>query len=169
MSELWFTNPYKDVYADYDEILFILDDVVISRLHIPLLIDMRNKHGIDIISPAIAGATWKYMLPNKPNILAITNCLEVYCMIMTPENFRKYLAINTFRNKWIWGVDLLFGYFGIKTAVYHGMDAHHIIPCAHGCNDEAKSLMIEYFHSKGFENLDDVRKQYPIIKQAVTI
>ena len=127
-----------------DEILFILDDVSISRLDIPTLVDIRNKHNIDIISPAIFGATWSYMLPNGFDVLAITNHLEVYCMIMTPNNFQKYLSINTFENKWIWGVDHLFGHFGINTAIYYGMNACHIIPAAHGCSEEAHLLMKEY-------------------------
>ena len=169
LTELWFTSPYREIYAEYDEILFILDDVSISRLYIPSLINIRNKYKLDIISPAIVGATWPYMQPYNSSMLAITNHLEVYCMLMTPENFKRYLDINTFENKWIWGVDHLFGHFGINTAVYHGMHAHHIIPHGHGCDDEAMSLMIEYLQSKGFKNLNDVKQRYPVIKQIVTI
>ena len=109
------------------------------------------------------------MMSQKANILALTNHLEVYCMLMTPHNFRKYLDINTFKNKWIWGVDHLFGHFSIKTAVYYGMNVFHIFPATHGCSNEAHRLMMEYLHQFRFNNLENVRKHYPAIKQTITI
>lgn len=169
LSELWFTSPHKDVYVEYDEILFMLDDVAISKLHIPSLIEIRDKYDIDIISPAILGATWSYMLPKNHKILAITNRLEVYCMIMSAKNFQRYLDVNTFENKWIWGVDHMFGYFGINTALYYGMVAYHTIPAAHGRSEEAELLMENYLRKNGFSSLKDVQKQYPLIKSVVSL
>ena len=90
-------------------------------------------------------------------------------MLMTPENFQKYLDVNTFENKWIWGVDHLFGHFGINAAVYHGMHAHHVIPGGHNCGSEAQLLMEKYLHKHGFASLQDVRDQYPIIKKWISI
>ena len=169
LSELWFTNPDMEEYNNYDEIFFILDDVALSRVDIPSLIDIRNKHKIDIISPAIFGATHKHMMSESPKTLAFTNHLEVYCMLMKPSNFRRYLSINTVRNRWIWGVDMLFGHFGINTAVYYGMKAFHAIPAAHGRKDEASMLMNQYLNERGFRNIEHVRATYPSIKKTITI
>lgn len=169
LSELWFTNPYIKLIDTYDEVLFILDDVSVSRLSIPKLLDIRRSYNIDIISPAIIGATWPYMMSQKSDKLAFTNHLEIYCMLMTPQSFRKYLSINTFRNKWIWGVDHLFGHFDVRTAVYYGMNAFHLLPAAHGRSDEAYRLMMEYLRKLGFNNLGDVKKKYPAIKKVISI
>ena len=169
LTELWFTNPYMKEFNDYDEILVILDDVSISRVNIPFLLDIREKYNIDIISPAIINATHKYMIAESPTTLALTNHLEVYCMFMKPSNFRTYLSINTVRNKWIWGVDLLFGHYGINTAVYYGMNAFHAIPAAHGRKKEAFMLMNQYLNDRGFKSVDHVVKMYPTIRKTITI
>ena len=169
LTELWFTNPYMSECDDYDEILFILDDVSISRINIPFLLDIRDKYDIDIISPAIIGATYRHMMSGKSNTLAFTNHLEVYCMLMKPNSFRKYLSINTVRNKWIWGVDMLFSHFGINTAVYYGMSAFHAIPDAHGRKDEASMLMNQYLSERGFKGFRHVRKLYPAVRKTITI
>ena len=53
LTELWFTNPYIKIINTFDEILFILDDVSISRLNISKLINIRKANHLDIISPSI--------------------------------------------------------------------------------------------------------------------
>ena len=169
LTELWFTNPNTGKFMDYDEILFILDDVSIDRLNISFLRDIRTKYGIDLISPSITGATHSHMASVNSHEIAITNCLEVYCILMTPRSFRKYLTINSAENKWLWGVDHLFGHFGIKTAIYRGMSALHMIPAAHNCSGEAERLMDRYLNNNGFTSLEDVKKKYPVIKEIIII
>ena len=173
LTELWFTNPYIKQINTFDEILFILDDVSISRLNIPKLINIRRKYHIDLLSPAIIGATHKYMESQSANTLAFTNQLEVYCMITTPQGFKKYLSVNSVENKWIWGVDLLFGYFKIKTAVYYGMNAFHLIPSSseggHNRGDEAEALMIVFLQKHGFSSHYETSQRYPAIKNVITL
>tara|TARA_B100001250_G_scaffold362308_1_gene340919 strand:+ start:1000 stop:1740 length:741 start_codon:yes stop_codon:yes gene_type:complete len=173
LTELWFTNPYIKIINTFDEILFILDDVSISRLNISKLINIRKANHLDIISPSVIGATHKYMYSQSANSLALTNHLEIYCMIITPEVFKKYLSLNSFENKWIWGVDALFGHFGVKTAVYYGMNVFHLIPSGgnggHGQNDEAEAMMITYLQNHGFQSLEHVHKVYPPIRQVIAV
>ncbi len=173
LTELWFTNPYINAINTFDEILFILDDVSISRLNIPKLINIRKEHHLDIISPAVIGATHEYMYSQSANSLAFTNHLEIYCMVITPEVFKKYLSLNSFENKWIWGVDVLFGHFGVKTAVYYGMNVFHLIPSTgnggHGRGHEAQSMMEAYLQKHGFQSFDQVHRIYPPIRHVITV
>ena len=173
LTELWFTNPYTKHFNIYDEIIFILDDVSIHKVNIQKLVSIRKKYNIDLISPAIIGASHNYMNSLPPNKLAFTNSLEIYCMVVTPNGFKKYLSVNSLQNKWIWGVDFLFGYFNIKTAVYYAMNAYHLIPSTsyggHGKDNEAIKLMNIFLSKHGFSSLAKVKAKYPPIIKTITV
>ena len=164
LAELWLTNPYMERISGYDTVLFVLDDVSISKLNIPKLVGLCRRHDLDMISPAVIGATHAYMQNRDSRELALTNNLEVYCMVMTPAVFKRYLSINTFENKWTWGVDLLFGHLGIKTGIYYGMNVFHLFPGSGGKRDEANELMLRFLAQHGFRSAAHASARYPPIK-----
>ena len=115
LTELFLKSPANEHVPKFDYILFVLDDVKLVNVDILNMIQIKEKYKIEILSPKIFGSTWPYM--NTGTGLTVHNCLEVYCLLLTPVDFVRFCATHTVENKWMWGPDLLFGYYGIKAAV----------------------------------------------------
>lgn len=161
LTELWLTNPYNIEMKNYDYILFILDDVCIKDIDFEETIKIKNKYKIDIVSPRINNSTHPFM-NNLENGLTFTNVLEIYCLFLTYDNFLKYASINTIENKWMWGVDFMFGYFKIKTAIINKFKAVHILPSLSN-HKEAYRLCNQYLQKYGFNSLEHIKIMYPCI------
>jgi hypothetical protein len=127
------------------------------------MIEIKEMYNIEILSPKVTNASHPFMY--EYNNLTINNFVEVYCMLMNPENFKKYLSINTIENKWMWGVDLLFGYFKMKVGVLNIFEVNHFIKDNVSNQNEATMLMNNYFQTVShFNNISDVFQAYnPII------
>jgi len=165
LTELWLTNPHNQFISNYDYILFMLDDVQIIKLDIEGFIQIKNEYNMNIISPKVLKSTHPYMNKYNNNMLTQNNAVEVYCLLLTPNDFLIYSSINTVENKWMWGVDLLFGYFKINAGVYYGFEVEHILPSKSN-SIEAKELLNQYIKKLGFESIFQIESRYPkIIKE----
>ena len=165
LTELFLTNPDNKFIKNYDYILFILDDVKIMEININYMIDIKKKYNIKLLSPKVLNCTHKFMHKYEKNILTINNFLEVFMLLLTPENFFQFINLYTIDNKWMWGIDHLFGYFKIKAGVTNKCIANHLF--TGGSNKKyANNLAKEYFKKKtSFKNLTEIRKKYkPIVK-----
>ena len=126
LTELWLTNPHNDVIKNYDYILFILDDVLIQNLDIRTMIEVKTTYKLQIISPKVINATYSWM--QSYSGLTLNNALEIFCLILTPDDFHLFASKNTIRNKWMWGVDFLFGYWNMNVGIYHKQSVLHTLP-----------------------------------------
>lgn len=119
LAELWFDNKFIHLTKNYDYLLFTLDDVLFQKLDIFQMISILKNNNLKFLSPVIKNATWKCMdkLLNSNNVLAYTNILEIFTLLMKAEDFKLFLSLNDINNKWIWGVDYMFDFLNIKTAV----------------------------------------------------
>lgn len=160
LTELWLTNPYNQLIRNYDYILFILDDVQIISLDIKKLIELKLKYNISIISPKVTNATHRFMYAYSNNMLTLNNSVEVYCLLLTPEDFKSYLMLNTIENKWMWGVDLLFGHYGLIAGIYYGLEVKHMFPSKSN-RLEASELCNKYLFDRGFKSISQVEFAYP--------
>jgi hypothetical protein len=167
LTELFLTNPANIHVDSFDYIFFCMDDVKIENINFQRMIELKEKYNIEILSPKVTNATHSFMY--ECNNLTINNFLEVYCMLMNPENFRKYLSINTVENKWTWGVDLLFGFHKIKVGVLNIFEVNHFIKDNASNQNEATALMINYIQQVSpFSNHFDIWQAYdPIIETIV--
>lgn len=161
LSELFLTNIHNDKIDNYDYIFFILDDVKIINIDINEMIRIKNKLSISFFSPKIINAThnWMYELDN----IIIHNCIEIYLFLFSPADFKKFLSINTIENKWMWGVDLLLGFFNIKSGIINTYTAEHVFGAKD--NDIEKGnkikLMDEYIQSKSpFNSMGQILNIY---------
>lgn len=127
LSELWFSNEYHSKINDYDFILFILDDVKILNIDIPKMIFIKSKYNIEFLSPKVLKATWEYMKHPKYKNLVLTNRVEIFCILLTPIDFKKFMDINDIENPYFWGLDYIISHFNIKTAIYHEHVVEHLI------------------------------------------
>lgn len=91
LIELWNDNPYHVYITNYDYILFMLDDIEIENINVSELIQIKNQHDIEFISPRVEYSTWEYMNMYSGDQLAITNRIEVYCLLFDYGNFMKFL------------------------------------------------------------------------------
>lgn len=166
LSELWYSNPYHELLIEYDYIFFILDDVEIENIDINELVNIKNKYSLDIISPKIINATW-YHMKDMNKGLALVNHLEIFCLLLNYENFKKFLSINTIENSNIWGVDLLFGFFNIKVGIYYKYSVIHKIIKSISDKSNAVHQMNLYIKKHGFNSVDDILKKYPSRKEII--
>lgn len=162
LSELFLTNHFNDKINNYDYLFFILDDVKIININIKDMIRIKNKLNISIFSPKIIKAThpWMYAYDN----ITINNFVEIYLLLLTPSDFNKYLKINTIENKWLWGIDLLFGYYNIKAGIINNYIAEHAIPSIYTTEEQKQepiNLMVEYFKiNTPFNNMNEILQIY---------
>ena len=165
LSEVWLTNPHNVVAmsSHYDYVLFILDDVEIKYLDINEMIKVKVANSIKIISPKVSNAFHSYMHTSEPeNSLILTNRLELFCYLMTPADFAKYATMNSIENKYMWGVDILFGPLNVKTAIYNKFEVVHRLSSTNG-GDDAMQLSLNLLRKYGFNSYDEIYSKYPCI------
>lgn len=163
LTELWLTNPYNDLVKDYDYLLFIYDDVEIENMNINDMINIKNKFNIELLSPRIEQSTHSFMNTHQDNSLSFMNALEIYCLLLTYDDFKRYLSIQTLENKWTWGTDILFGYFKINAAIYYKYSANHKLPSKSNQSIASKQ-MVKYLRKLDL-NVRNIEKLYlPVIK-----
>lgn len=163
LTELFLTNPDNKIISNFDYILFVLDDVKIIDINLKKMIEVKQTYNIEILSPKILKSTHSFM--NSSTDLTINNFLEVYLLLLTPVDFQRFCSIHTIKNKWMWGVDFLFGFYKIKTGVLNCCVAEHMLP-SKSIKGEAYLLMNDYIRTHtNYQCLDDIRKAVsPIIE-----
>ena len=167
LTELFLTNPSNVHIDSFDYIFFCLDDVKIVNINFQRMIEIKEKYNIEILSPKVTNSTHAFM--SDYTNLTINNFLEVYCLLMKPANFKKYLSINTIENKWTWGVDFLFGYYKMKVGILNSYEVHHVLKENSSNQSECTELMIQYIRQVShFSNHEDVWRAYkPLIETIV--
>lgn len=172
LVELLKTNPHNDKIKNYDYIIFILDDVLIQKFDIWEMIKIKEKYSIDIISPCIHNATHFRLMDNfqENTNLKITNAIEIYCIFVTSQIFLKYLNTHDIKNKWMWGHDFMLGYFGFTNAIYKNCDCSHMFPQHNfSFKNDARKMMMEFIKMHKFNDLNEITKLYPPIKQNLLV
>jgi len=165
LTELFLTNPYNNEIHNYDYILFTLDDVKIINIDILNMIEIKKKHKIQILSPKILNSTHPFM--NVFNNLTIHNFLEVYMLLLSPLDFDTFCSIHTIENKWMWGVDLLFGYYNIKAGVINSYVVNHVFP-SKTYRTDAANMCNEYMRKyTKYTNYEQIPKDYYAISQKI--
>lgn len=165
LTELFLTNPYNNEIHNYDYILFTLDDVKIMNIDILHMIEIKNKYKIQVLSPKILNSTHPFM--NVCNNLTIHNFLEVYMLLLSPIDFDTFCSIHTIENKWMWGVDLLFGYYNIKAGVINSYVVNHVFPSKTFRSDAAE-MCNEYMRKyTKYTNYEQIPNNYYAISQKI--
>ena len=99
LTELFLNNIHNNKVNNYDYIIFGLDDVKINSLNFYDMIYYKNKYNIELLSPIINKATHDYMYKiNNNNKIYITNFLEIFFLLLKPEDFKTILNIYTNEN-----------------------------------------------------------------------
>ena len=164
LTELFLTNPHNDKFANYDAIIFNLDDVKIINMNISHMMEVKKKYNIAALSPKITGSTHPWM--HSHNHLTMTNALEVYFLLLTPDDIVKFFSMHTIENRWMWGADFMFGYHKVSAGVIGKYVADHVLP-SRSDKDEAGSQGDKYLRNHGFRNLDHVKKSYQPIQKHI--
>ena len=166
LTELFLTNPHNSLIKEYDYILFILDDVRIVNMDIMKMIEIKENNNFEILSPKIIKSTWSFM-NNLSQGVSVNNFLEVYLLLLTPKDFSRFLSKYTIANKWMWGVDFLFGHYNINVGVAYSFHAEHMLPSKSN-SKEAADLMIQYLkQNTPYNCLHDITNNYKPIKYMV--
>jgi len=167
LTELFLTCPYNNIIKLYDYVLFILDDVKIINLDIYELIKIKKTYDIIILSPKVINSSHAFMNNEDENLLTINNILEIYCILLTPHEFKTFCNIHTIQNKWMWGVDHLFGYYKISAGIIYKYCVSHELPSKSNQN-EALKLCKKYLKKyTKFLTLNDICKKYKIVKRKI--
>jgi hypothetical protein len=126
LTEVFLRNPYNKLIDNYDYIMFIMDDVKIFDMKLREMIQIKELLNISVISPKIINSTYNYMYIH--NDVTINNFLEIYLLMLSPSDFKRFIGLYTIENKWMWGIDLLFGHFNIKAGILNKFTAIHMLP-----------------------------------------
>lgn len=164
LIELWNDNPYHVYITNYDYILFILDDIEIKNINVSELIQIKNQHNIEFISPRVEHSTWEYMNMYSGDQLAITNRIEVYCLLFDYGNFMKFLSINDIENPNTWGVDYIMAHYKIKTAICYKFNVIHKLQNKSNTiknYDQAIIDMDKFFKKNGYNSREDFLNKFP--------
>jgi hypothetical protein len=165
LTELFLTNPYNNEIHNYDYILFTLDDIKIINIDILHMIEIKKKHKIQILSPKILNSTHPFM--NIYNNLTIHNFLEVYMLLLSPLDFNTFCSIHTIENRWMWGVDLLFGYYNIKAGVINPYLVNHVFP-SKTFRSDAADMCNQYMRKyTKYTNYEQIPSDYYAISQTI--
>ena len=168
LVELWKTNPYHNLINNYDYILYNLDDIKIEKMDIHELIDVKNKYSIEFLSPKVLYATHPYMYNQNDNILAFANKIEIYTLLLTSTDFFKFMDINDIENTHTWGIDLVLGYFNIKSAIYFKFDVSHQL-VSNTNKDIADFQMQNYLKKFEIDYYTITNEIYPIFNECIEI
>jgi hypothetical protein len=164
LPELWLNSIYNYKITNYDYIMLVLDDVCEFNINIKDMIKIKNKYNFEILSPKIYNSSYEWMKNN--NDITVNNFLEIYCFLLTPVDFYKFILLNTIENKYIWGVDHIFGHLNIKVGMYNKYTVKHMISSTNtDITHEKFDLCYKYLQKYGFKDLNDIRQKYnPIIE-----
>jgi hypothetical protein len=160
LIELWSNNPYHKCIAQYDYILFILDDVEIDNVNIHKLVEIKNTHNLNFISPRVENSTWDYMKLKVSNTLRITNRIEIFCLLLNYPDFVKFLSINDIQNKNTWGVDYIMAHYKIKTGVYYNFSVIHKLP-SNSNHSTALEEMHVFLNKHGYKSREHLLEYFP--------
>jgi len=167
LVELWKSNPYHELISSYDYILYIMDDILINDLDIREFIDIKNKYEISFLSPKVLDSTYEYMR-KYDNVLGFSKRIEIYCLLFNKDDFNKFMEINDIENPHTWGIDLLLGYFNIKSAIYYKFVVTHMLPSTTN-GIQATYEMNKYLAKHGFSNAMQVLQFYPDVYSTIEI
>ena len=164
LSELWLNNIYNSKITNYDYIFFILDDISEFNINIKDMINIKKNHSFEFLSPKIHNSTYDWMKNNED--ITVNNFLEIFCFLLSPVDFYKFILLHTIENKYTWGVDHIFGHLNIKVGMCNKYSMKHMISSINTNTTQDKfNLCYKYLQSYGFKDLDDIRYKYgPIIK-----
>jgi hypothetical protein len=160
LVELWYSNPHHCVLENYDYILYNMDDVEFTNINILELIEIKNRYGIEFLSPKIVASSHPYMNTRDSNVLAFSKRLEIYTLLFSYKDFLKFLSINSIKNKHTWGVDKVLGILNIKSAICYKFEAIHRLP-SHSNPVEAMNEMTKYLRIFGFNSDEEFEKKHP--------
>ena len=127
LAELFLTNMHNYKVKNYDYTIFCFDDVKIENINLNDMIYYKNKYNIQLLSPFIKKSTHKFMYESLETQIHLTNFLEINFLLLTKDDFELFLSIHTIENKWMWGVNFLFGYYNINSALIGNNYCEHII------------------------------------------
>jgi hypothetical protein len=161
LTELFLTNPHNKLVDNYDYIMFIMDDVKIFDMKLHEMITIKERMNITVFSPKIINSTYAYMYIH--NDVTINNFLEIYLLLLTPSDFNRFIGLYTIDNKWMWGIDLLFGYFNIKAGVANKFTAIHMLPSKSNKRDAEAQLMTYINAHTPFKALYEIIQMYKAI------
>jgi hypothetical protein len=160
LTEVFLTNEYNKLVDNYDYIMFIMDDVKIMDMNLLEMIRIKKLLNISVISPQIIGATYLYMYNNTG--ITINNFLEIYLVLLSPADFKQFIGLYTIENRWMWGIDLLFGYYNIKAGIVYKFSAMHMLPSKSNKNEGQQGLDIYFSSYTPFKNQSDILQKYSV-------
>jgi hypothetical protein len=143
LTELFLTNPHNARLSKYDYILFMLDDVKIQYMNINSMIALKQKYAIEILSPKVINSTHPFMYALPDNLLTFNNAVEIYSILLTYNDFMRFISLHTIENKWMWGADFLFGHYNIRAGVCFNYNVVHALP-SDSDKSNARELMAKY-------------------------
>ena len=164
LAELWLKNPIT--FENYDYIIFILDDVKLSdNFDIETIIQLKIKHNLNIISPSIINSSHSYMNTHpEDKFFSITGEIELYCYILSPNDWEKYKSTLYIENPWTWGNNSILRFHNISLGIDYNSAANHVFRFPSDTSKHMEGLQKLMRHN-GFDNEYDFCQKCPNFRE----
>ena len=79
------------------------------------------------------------------------------------------MSLYSLENKWMWGVDHMFGHYGIKTGVINKYSVLHELPKNSDTNTASNCLIKYLKENTPFSSINEIRDKYNPIKKNIIL
>lgn len=128
LAEMWLCNPYNYISVNYDQIIMILDDVLITHLQLNRFEKCKKTFNLDIISAKVINSSYRKLMQEfqRGESEKIDCPAEMFLYMMNADAFKRYISIQNVQNRWIWGIDFLLLHIGFKVGISKECTCKHL-------------------------------------------
>ena len=155
----------------YDHVVFVLDDVRIDKLDAAHFARTYRQMDLDIMSPVVHGSTHSFGVfdfneqtdhQNKAGpMVQPTNVCEFFLYFCSHKAFFRLIDRYDCENPWMWGYDLLLGFWKFRTAVVSSGQVTHLLQDSSRHNNRKSQCMTKFLLKNGFSSTNSLIKLFP--------
>ena len=169
LAEVFLDNPNNEKFASYKYILFNMDDVEIDYFPMDISASLIKKYKTDCLSPVVINATHMELFPQGINIV---NKVEIFCLFMFGNKFKKFLSMFEKKNPSFWGVDMMMGYkrfyplvcyeFRVNHKLRNDQDEHRNVQ-----KNAQGSAQVRRNTNNQYRSIWSIYDSFPVIKEKI--
>jgi hypothetical protein len=165
LGEFWSQSPLNAQVQNYENVLLMLDDVrFCSNFSLNTLIQKREEHSLDFISPMVLGCSHGYWY--NGHRMTRNNFLEMFCYVMTPRVFKLYTELHSPSNRFAWGVDFIYGHIGMRCGVYRPCEVGHYFRDSGDISEACRTANV-FVQLYGYPSTSELTTSFPPIAEVL--
>ena len=169
LAEVFLDNPNNEKFYSYKYILFNMDDVEINYFPLDISVSLIKKYKSDCLSPLVLNATHNELFPQGINLV---NKVEIFCLFMFGNKFKKFLSMFEKQNPSFWGVDMMMGYKKFYPLICYEFTVNHKLRDDQATDRNIKkngqgSAQVRRNTNNKHRSIWSIKNAFPVIKEAI--